>query len=142
MATAKNGNKSPAKAHKEKTYPVWIGNLHEDVTDDLLKQKFLGSGKITSVKVMKDKKGRSKNFGYVNFASKTPAERAAKKFNGFEYMGKAMKTKGPEQLKKEGHTKQMKNFRPYTDCLFFMQAKVCKNGDQVQCINLIVWCIL
>ena len=133
MATARGGkkSKSPAKPHKEKTYPVWVGNLHENVTDDMLKQKFVGLGTVLSSKVMKDKKGRTKNFGYVNFASKGPAELAAKKLNGFEFMGKVMKTKGPDQLKKEGHMKQMTNFRPYTDCLFFMQGKVCKNGDQV-----------
>ena len=102
MATARGGKKSklksPAKPHKEKTYPVWIGNLHEDVTDDLLKQKFVGLGPVLSSKVMRDKNGRSKNFGYVNFAIKGPAELAAKKLNGLNLMGKMMKNQRPGSI--------------------------------------------
>ena len=124
MATANANGES-------KTYPVWVGNLHDGVTEGVLKQKFSGFGSIQSCKIMKDEKGKSKNFGFVNFVNKAKAENAAKKMNGCQLSGKVMKTKGPAVLRKEGHLKKAKNYRPLTDCSFFVEGKGCSKGDEV-----------
>ena len=112
-------------------YPVWVGNLHDSVTEAVLKQKFSGFGSIDSCKIMKDSKGKTKNFGYVNFTVKSKAENAARKLNGSDVSGKPIKTKGPSVLRKEGYLKRAQNYRPLTDCTFFMDGIHCSKGEEV-----------
>ena len=112
-------------------YPVWVGNLHESVTENVLKQLFSGFGSMKSCAIMKDSKGKTKNFGYVNFTVKSVAENAARKLNGHEIRGKIIKTKGPAVLRKEGYLKMTRNYRPLTDCTFFVLGKGCAKGDEV-----------
>lgn len=129
MATGYEKKKTPVQ--RDPTHPVWVGNLHELVTEDELKQRFSGFGLITSCVIMKDKMGQSKQFGYINFVQKENAERAAKKLAGYQFHDKPIKTKGPSSLKKEGHLKKAINYRPLTDCSFFLDGNTCKNGNKV-----------
>lgn len=43
-----------------RSYPVWVGNLSEDVTEALLFETFQAFGTIASVKVMVDENRKSK----------------------------------------------------------------------------------
>lgn len=122
---------TPKRASIDRSYPVWVGNLHEEVTDAELRQKFSGFGSLKSCVIKRDQSGRSKHFGYVSFHKKDVADRAAKRLLGQKLRGKAMKTKGPSALKKEGHLKKTTDFRPLTDCAFFIDSDSCKNGDKV-----------
>ncbi|KZV58818.1 polyadenylate-binding protein 6-like [Dorcoceras hygrometricum] len=74
------------KNERNKEEPVftnlYVKYLDEDITDDLLKNKFSTSGKIRSAVVMKDEKGRSKGFGFVNFCSHEDAKKAMEALNG------------------------------------------------------------
>ena len=72
-----------------------------------------------------------RGFGYANFQSKGAAELAAKALNGSILSGQRIKTKGPSVLKQEGHmsSKMHPNspdYRPYTDCSFFIEGAKCK----------------
>lgn len=72
-----------------------------------------------------------RGFGYANFQSKGAAETAAKALNGFILSGQRMKTKGPGVLKQEGHASlkmrpNSPDYRPYTDCSFFIEGAKCK----------------
>lgn len=61
---------------------LYVKNLAEDVTEDLLRDKFSRFGKVTSVVIMKNDMGKSKGFGFVNFESPEAAKKAVKALNG------------------------------------------------------------
>lgn len=46
---------------------LYVKNLGQDVTVDLLKDEFSKFGKVTSLAIMKDDQGKSRGFGFVNF---------------------------------------------------------------------------
>ena len=121
------------------SFPVWVGNLHERVSEDMLRERFSSFGAIISCIIMKDDSNRSKNFGYVNFSNKSDAERAATKLSGFKFNGKPIKTKAPSALKKEGHLKKKTDYRVITDCSFFMSHKICTKGDKVPQLEYIIY---
>lgn len=62
-------------------------DLDEDITEDVLKAKFSEYGNVFSAVIMKDEKGKSKGFGFVNFDSDEAAKRAMEALNG-ELLGK------------------------------------------------------
>ncbi|KAG1466044.1 hypothetical protein G6F46_000274 [Rhizopus delemar] len=62
---------------------LYIKNLAEDVTDEILINNFLPYGTITSAKIMKDEStGAPKGFGFVCFSSSDEANRAVAEMNG------------------------------------------------------------
>lgn len=62
---------------------LYVKNLDETVTDDMLRDEFANIGTITSARVMKDlKTGRSKGFGFVCFSTPEEATRAINEMNG------------------------------------------------------------
>lgn len=108
-------------------YPVWVGSLDDSVDEALLRSAFVHFGKLHSVVVQRDEFGRSKCFGYVNFTSPIVAERAAGIMNARSIAGKKIKTKGPQLLQTEGYfVSGGKDYRPLTDCRFFMKRGRCK----------------
>ncbi|CAI8600688.1 unnamed protein product [Vicia faba] len=64
-------------------------NLDPDITEALLKEKFSSFGKILSLAIVKDEKGLSKGFGFMNYENPDDARRATEAMNGsqFEYVG-------------------------------------------------------
>ncbi|XP_073317035.1 polyadenylate-binding protein 6-like [Primulina huaijiensis] len=74
------------KSERNNAEPVftnlYVKNLDEDITNDLLKNKFSAFGNICSAVVMKDEKGKSKGFGFVNFGSHEEAKKAMEALNG------------------------------------------------------------
>lgn len=121
-------------SHKKRgqpTYPVWVGNLHQDVKDKELRATFSGYGKIATCVIMKDEHGRSKHFGYVNYLKEERAECAARKMAGYVLHGLPIQTKGPTKLVSEGHLKRQFDYRPLTDCAFFAEGSECKYGKRV-----------
>jgi polyadenylate-binding protein len=62
---------------------LYIKNLDDTVTDDMLRDEFATMGTITSARVMKDMKdGRSRGFGFVCFSTPEEATRAVNEMNG------------------------------------------------------------
>eukprot|EP00521_Asterionellopsis_glacialis_P014912 CAMPEP_0195306076 /NCGR_PEP_ID=MMETSP0707-20130614/37016_1 /TAXON_ID=33640 /ORGANISM="Asterionellopsis glacialis, Strain CCMP134" /LENGTH=739 /DNA_ID=CAMNT_0040370285 /DNA_START=161 /DNA_END=2380 /DNA_ORIENTATION=+ len=63
---------------------LYVKNLDDSVTDDILRDEFSAMGTITSARVMKDMKndGRSRGFGFVCFSSPEEATRAVNEMNG------------------------------------------------------------
>merc|ERR1712166_862113 len=57
---------------------LYVKNLEDVVTDDMLRDEFAAMGTITSARIMKDmgKDGRSRGFGFVCFSSPEEATRA------------------------------------------------------------------
>jgi polyadenylate-binding protein len=62
---------------------LYIKNLDDTVTDEMLREDFATMGTITSARVMKDMKdGRSRGFGFVCFSTPEEATRAVNEMNG------------------------------------------------------------
>lgn len=62
---------------------LYVKNLDESVTDEILRDEFAAMGTITSARVMKDMKdGRSRGFGFVCYSTPEEATRAVNEMNG------------------------------------------------------------
>ena len=63
---------------------VYVKNLHENVTEDMLREVFEKCGTLTSVVVMKDGEGKSKGFGFVCFEDSEAASKAVEELDGYD----------------------------------------------------------
>lgn len=62
---------------------LYVKNLDDSVTDDMLRDEFSAMGTITSARVMRDVKAdRSKGFGFVCYSTPEEATRAVNEMNG------------------------------------------------------------
>mmetsp|Transcript_2134 Transcript_2134/g.6316 ORF Transcript_2134/g.6316 Transcript_2134/m.6316 type:complete len:644 (-) Transcript_2134:300-2231(-) len=68
---------------------VYVKNISENCTEDDLKEIFGKHGEITSVVIMRDSEGKSKEFGFVNFEAPESAKSAVEELNGFTHDGKS-----------------------------------------------------
>jgi len=70
---------------------LYVGNLSYDVTKEQLAELFSKAGKIADVVVITDRDtGRSKGFGFVEFASEKEAQKAIEMFNEQEFEGRKL----------------------------------------------------
>ena len=71
---------------------LYVGSLHENITEDMLKGIFSPFGKIEQVQIIKDAAtGVSKGYAFITFVEAENAKRALDQLNGFEIAGKAIK---------------------------------------------------
>lgn len=71
---------------------LYIGNLKFGMTDQDLKEAFADFGEIVSATIIKDKvSGRSKGFGFIEFANEADAQKAKTNMNGKEVQGRALR---------------------------------------------------
>ncbi len=71
---------------------IYVGNLPYSVTSESLAQMFANTGSVTSAMVISDKMtGRSKGFGFVEFATEEDAQNAIKEFDGKDVDGRPLK---------------------------------------------------
>nr|GMC47576.1 polyadenylate-binding protein 6-like [Ipomoea batatas] len=61
---------------------LYVKNFYDDLTEDLLREKFSKYGKVHNAIIMRDEKGKSRGFGFVNFYSHEDAKRAVEGLNG------------------------------------------------------------
>jgi polyadenylate-binding protein len=68
---------------------LYVKNLDDSVTDDILRDEFSAMGTITSARVMKDlKTGVSRGFGFVCYSTPEDSTRAVNEMNGKLIAGK------------------------------------------------------
>ncbi|CAI8602445.1 unnamed protein product [Vicia faba] len=67
---------------------LYVKNLDPDITEALLKEKFSSFGKILSLAIVKDEKGLSKGFGFMNYENPDDARRATEAMNGSQFGSK------------------------------------------------------
>merc|ERR1719219_223268 len=76
---------NPAKQEKG-PMRLYVGSLHFNITEDMLRGIFEPFGSIQSITLMMDyETGRSKGYGFVTY------EKAMEQMNGFELAGRPMK---------------------------------------------------
>ena len=124
---AVTGNAGPS-------FSVWLGSLDEQVDEQTLKNIFSKFGPVRSVYVAREGDGKSKGCGYVNYFNREVADTAALAMNGCKMFGSDIKTKGPSEHESKTELSDLgerKDYRPLTDCVFFMESKECapKNGE-------------
>jgi RNA recognition motif-containing protein len=114
------------------SFPVWVGSLPDHADEGFLEDLFTPFGSVRSTIIMRDEHSKSKCFGYVNFAEKRAAELSASNLNGRTVHGSRIKVKGPRELEKNygqgtlsANAPQKMDYRPYTDCNFFLRGKDC-----------------
>jgi RNA recognition motif-containing protein len=70
---------------------LYVGNLPYSVDDSRLQAKFSEFGQVDSARVVTDREtGRSKGFGFVEYATDDAATSAIEKLNGAELDGRAI----------------------------------------------------
>lgn len=87
---------------------LYVGNLPYQLTVDELKDFFAGAGNITDVAIITDRgTGRSKGFGFVEFATDEDAARAQSMYNGAQLKNRTLKVDlaKPRQEKESGANK-------------------------------------
>lgn len=82
---------------------LYVGSLHFNITEDMLRGIFEPFGSIQTITLMMDyETGRSKGYGFVTYEKSEDAKKALEQMNGFELAGRPMKV---------GHvTEGIKNF--------------------------------
>jgi len=71
---------------------LYIGGLSYGTSENALKEGFAPAGNVVSAKVIMDKMtGRSKGFGFVEFATPEEAAKAIEMFNEKEFDGRRIK---------------------------------------------------
>ncbi|CAH2294499.1 probable RNA-binding 23 isoform X1 [Pelobates cultripes] len=71
---------------------LYVGSLHFNITEDMLRGIFEPFGKIENIQLLKEPDtGRSKGFGFITFSDAECARRALEQLNGFELAGRPMK---------------------------------------------------
>ncbi|KAG1368826.1 putative Polyadenylate-binding protein 7 [Cocos nucifera] len=83
---------------------LYMKNLDQDITEELIELKFSEFGKISNVMIAKDDNGNSRGFGFVNFESPDSAKRAMEAMNGVQlgsktlYVARAQKKAERQQI--------------------------------------------
>ncbi|XP_047515514.1 RNA-binding protein 39 isoform X3 [Pieris napi] len=88
------GNSLPNLAPKASNGPtrLYVGSLHFNITEDMLRGIFEPFGKIDHIQLMTDPDtGKSKGYGFLTFHNATDAKKAMEQLNGFELAGRPMK---------------------------------------------------
>merc|ERR1712072_1255540 len=69
---------------------IFVKNLDESATEDIIREMFAAFGEITSLALMKNEDNTSKGFAFINFADMDAAKKAVDAKNGEEFLGKPM----------------------------------------------------
>ncbi|KAG9486961.1 hypothetical protein GDO78_007036, partial [Eleutherodactylus coqui] len=84
MANLQRGSFGPVR--------LYVGSLHFNITEDMLRGIFEPFGKIENIQLLRDPDtGRSKGYGFITFVDAECARRALDQLNGFELAGRPMK---------------------------------------------------
>ncbi len=71
---------------------IYVGNLPFSVTEADLRNQFGQVGEIVNLKLISDKfTGKSKGFGFIEYASKDEAEKAVAAFDGKDFQGRSIR---------------------------------------------------
>merc|ERR1711936_247967 len=102
-------DRNPAKQEKG-PMRLYVGSLHFNITEDMLRGIFEPFGAIQSVTLMMDyETGRSKGYGFVTYEKSEDAKKALEQMNGFELAGRPMKVGNVTENAAGGNYVQIKD---------------------------------
>jgi len=71
---------------------LFVGGVSFNTTDDGLRDAFAQAGNVTSAQIIKDREtGRSKGFGFVEYATDEEAAKGVEMWNNKELDGRAIR---------------------------------------------------
>ncbi|XP_076110737.1 RNA-binding protein 39-like isoform X2 [Mytilus galloprovincialis] len=71
---------------------LYVGSLHFNITEEMLRGIFEPFGKIDDIKLIRDHETtRSQGYGFITFTDAEEAKKALEQLNGFELAGRPMK---------------------------------------------------
>ncbi|MDX8381953.1 MAG: RNA-binding protein [Ghiorsea sp.] len=68
-----------------------VGNMSFDTTDEEIRDLFAEYGSVTSVKLMTNKEGQSRGFGFVEMSEDHAGGAAIRSLNGKEFAGRKLR---------------------------------------------------
>ena len=81
---------------------LYVGNLDYTVTEQDLETLFSEHGELLSTTVVKDRySGRSKGFGFVEFANNEDAQKAKQALNGHELKGRGLRVDDAREQRRD-----------------------------------------
>jgi len=81
---------------------LYVGNLDYTVTEQDLQTLFSEHGEILSTTIIKDRySGRSKGFGFVEFANNEDAQKAKQAVNGQDLKGRALRVDDAREQRRD-----------------------------------------
>ncbi len=81
---------------------LYVGNLAHETTDMDLKTAFSQFGAVASVKIVSDRRGRTKGFGYVEMADEESAKASMESLRGTQINGRTMDIVMEEPRRRSG----------------------------------------
>lgn len=70
---------------------IYVGNLSYDMTEDQLRKTFAKYGKVDMARIITNRFGKSKGFGFVEMPNRAEAEAAVKALDNQDVMGRKMR---------------------------------------------------
>ncbi|KAH3826207.1 RNA-binding protein 7-like [Dreissena polymorpha] len=70
---------------------LWVGNLSDKVSDELLYELFLQAGPLERVSIAKEKDGRPKGFAFITFAHDESVPYTVQLMDGIQLFGRVLK---------------------------------------------------
>ena len=92
---------------------IYVGNLAETISEDMLSEMFSEFGEVETVKLIKDRfSGRSKGFGFVEMPSNSEADKAIKALNRKYLDGQEIKVNpaDPDGKKNKKRNSRRRNY--------------------------------
>lgn len=95
---------------------LYVGNLPEDFTVEQLQETFGKIGTVKASKILLNKEGKSREYGFVEFEDETDLQKAVDQLNNTEIGGKAVKvevsnSKGRRRYPRNGFRGRRGGFR-------------------------------
>ncbi|AKG20927.1 RNA-binding protein [Calothrix sp. 336/3] len=71
---------------------IYIGNLSEEIREDILKKMFSKYGKVTKIRIPTDREtGESRGIAFVDMGTEAEESKAIKALLGSKYMGQKLR---------------------------------------------------
>lgn len=108
-AFAKKGGTSAKDARRVQRYAkpsngcveIYVGNLSYDMTEDQMRREFEKYGKVEMARVISNRFGKSKGFGFVEMPNRPEAEKAIAALHDKEILGRRLRVNEAKNKSRE-----------------------------------------
>jgi RNA-binding protein 23/39 len=81
----------PANLPQDGPIKLYVGSLHVNITEDMLRGIFEPFGSIDAIVLARDDFGRSKGYGFIQFSNAEDGKKALEQLNNFELASRPIK---------------------------------------------------